>query len=49
LALTPTDWDRLQDALMVASFWGLDPNRVDRPIERDPQRELAAIFPPSTA
>jgi hypothetical protein len=44
VALTPADWDRLQDALIAASFWALDADGVDWPINGDEQRTIAAII-----
>jgi hypothetical protein len=42
VALAPADWARLQDALIAASFWALDPDGVDWPIDGDEQRTIAA-------
>ena len=38
------DWDRLQDALIAASFWARDADGVDWPINGDEQRTIAAII-----
>jgi hypothetical protein len=42
--LAPADWDRLQDALIAASFWSLDPDGIDWPSDGDEQRTIAAII-----
>ena len=33
VALAPADWARLQDALIAANFWALDPDGVEWPID----------------
>jgi hypothetical protein len=43
VALTLADWARLQDAL-AASFWALDPDGVEWPIDGDEQQTIAAVI-----
>ena len=43
-ALTLAEWARLRDALIAASFWALDRDGVDWPIDGDDQRTIAAAI-----
>jgi hypothetical protein len=44
VTLTRRDWERLQDPLIAASFWTLDPDGIDWPVDGDEQRTIAAII-----
>jgi hypothetical protein len=42
--LTPADWDRLQDTLIAANLWALDPHGIDCPSDGDEKRTIVAII-----